>query len=185
MRETVGRVALVFVATAQILWSAYALEFDHYNAYSPDLAAAEFLQPFVRQGATIAVTFVSGPEGNASRAVGILPYFDHNIFANEADSFWWWSSRNQTERMFKMILPSHPAVVVVEVRSNRPNDPISLEDSKIRLLSQAGYIFTHMYCGAMPQGFQLAEKSCHLLFQRPGSAQDLPANQKGSISAAE
>ncbi len=130
LQESVGRIALVFIATVQILWSAYALKFDHYNAYSPDFAAAQYLRPLVAEGATIVVTYVSGPEGNASRSVGILPYFDHNIFANEADSFWWWSTRNQTEKQFMKILPTLPAVVVVEVRLNRADSTINLEDSK-------------------------------------------------------
>ena len=166
IQESTGRVALIFIATVQILWAAYALEFDHYNAYSPDLAATQYLRPLVQEGATIVVTYMSGPEGNASRSVGILPYFDHNIFANEADSFWWWSTRNQTEKQFMKILPTLPTVVVVEVRLNRADSTINLEDSKIRLLSRDGYSFTHMYCGAMPEGFQLGEKSCHLIFER-------------------
>ena len=184
LREAVGRIALVIMATVQILWSAYAIEFDHYNAYSPDLAAAEFLRPLAQEGATIAVTYMSGPEGNASRSVGILPYFDHSIFANEPDSFWWWSSRNSTEKMFMEILPSHPSVIVVEVRSNRPNGSISLEDEKTDVLRGEGYTFTNMFCGTMPQGFQVSEKSCHLIFQRPGNPQRFSQNQLDSGSVA-
>ena len=172
--ELLGRAALVVMTLGQILWAAYAIEYDHYNACSPDLAAAEFLRPLVQQGASIAVTYSDDPEGQASRSIGILPYFDHNIFVNEPDSFWRWSSRNQTEKMFMNVLPSHPTVVVVEVRTLRPEIPVNLEGPKIEMLSSAGYSFTHMFCGAWPAGFQVLDKSCHLIFQRPGSPQDPP-----------
>jgi hypothetical protein len=46
--EAIARIAMVVMSAIQILWSAYAIQFDHYNAYSPDLATANFLQPFVR-----------------------------------------------------------------------------------------------------------------------------------------
>ncbi len=183
-REAAGRIALVVMATGQILWAAYAIEYDHYNAYSPDPATAEFLRPLVQQGATVAVTYLNDPEGETPRSVGILPYFDHSIFVNEPDAFWWWSSRNQTERMFMKVLPSHPTVVVVEMRTIRPEIPISLEVPRIEMLSRAGYSFTHMFCGAWPIGFQLAERSCHLIFQRPGSPQETSVNQPGTGSAA-
>jgi hypothetical protein len=182
--ETVGRIALAVMACMQILWSCYAIEFDHYNAYSPDLATAVYLRPLVRQGAGIAVTYSDDPDGRGYRAVGILPYFDHNIFINLPEPFWLWSSGNQTEKMFMQVLPAHPAVVVVEVRSRHPELPVDFDNPKIKQLDRAGYRFTHMFCGAMPMGFQLAEKSCHLIFQRPGSPQEPSINQPGAGSVS-
>jgi hypothetical protein len=41
------------MAIMQILWTSYAIEFDHYNAFSPDRAIAEFLRPYVSQGASL------------------------------------------------------------------------------------------------------------------------------------
>ena len=173
--ETLGRAALVVMTAGQILWAAYAIEYDHYNAYSPDLATAEFLRPLVEKGASIAVTYSDDPDGRGYRAVGILPYFDHNIFINMPEPFWSWSNRNPTEQMFMQVLPAHPAVVVVEVRSRHPELPVNLQGPRIRLLYQDGYRFTHMFCGSMPMRFEPAEKSCHLIFQRPGgSRQDSP-----------
>jgi hypothetical protein len=163
--EVIGRIAMVGMAIVQILWSAYAIEFDHYHAYSPDLAAAEYLRPFVRQGVRIAVTCMGDPGCQAYNSVGILPYFDHNIYMNQPDSFWWWSTQNQTEEMFNKALPSHPDIVIVEVRTLHPEIPINLVDPKVELLSRAGYRFTYMFCGALPVRLQLTEKRCHLLFQ--------------------
>jgi hypothetical protein len=86
--------------------------------------------------------------------------------------------------MFMEILPSHPSVIVVEARSNRPNSPINPEDERIDVLRRAGYTLTHMFCGAMPEGFQVSERSCHLIFQRPGSPQQSSVNQLDSNSVA-
>jgi len=43
--EMAGRIALVIMIATQILWSGYALFYDHYYAYSPDPAAAKFFKP--------------------------------------------------------------------------------------------------------------------------------------------
>ena len=164
--EVICRIALVAIIGQQIVWSASALEFDHFNATSPDLAASEFLRPLVQKGATIAVTYFNDPYLHAYHSVGILPYFDHIIFLNQPDSFWSWSSNNPTEQLFKEALPSHPAVVVVEVRLPRPDSPISLMDPTAQILTQAGYSFTHMFCGTSSIGYIQEEKNCHLIFQR-------------------
>ena len=111
--EILGRAALAVMTLGQVLWAAYAIEYDHYNAYSPDLATAEFLRPFAEKDASIAVTYSDDPDGRGYRAVGIVPYFDHNIFINMPEPFWSWSTQNPTEELFMQVLPTNPAVVVV------------------------------------------------------------------------
>jgi hypothetical protein len=170
--ENAGRLALTAVVFVQILWSGYAIESDHYNPYSPDLATSEFLRPFVRQGATIAVTYLDDPAGHAFRAIGIMPYFDRNIFINLPEPFWLWSDQDPAEEKFKEVLPSLPALVVVEVRT-RPELQINLHDPKIALLSRDGYTPTNMFCGSWPLGFQVEEKACHLIFQRADKPRQL------------
>lgn len=166
--ETLGRIALVVIAAVQILWSCYAVGFDHRDAFSPDLAAARFLRPYVHQGATIAVTSFDDPGCGACRAVGILPYFDHNIFINLPEPFWLWSSQNPWRALFDKALPTHPDLVVVEMRTHRPDDALDLRNPTIQSLSRDGYSFTNMFCGAWPEGLKIAEKSCHLIFRRSG-----------------
>jgi hypothetical protein len=178
------------MAALQILWSAYALQFDHGHAYSPDRATADFLRPIVAQGGKVAVTYFPDSTGAASsssgtltyRAVGILPYFDHNIFINQPDAFWYWSTRNQTESSFYQLLSTHPAVVVVEMRTPYLDSRINPLDPKFKLLSQNGYSFTHMFCGARPLALRLDERSCHLIFERSAGSQPSPANQAGTGS---
>jgi hypothetical protein len=109
--------------------------------------------------------------------VGILPYFDHNIYINQPDSFWAWSDENSTEERFWEVLPSHPSVVVVEVRLPGPDSPVNLNDLKAKTLSDDGYRFTHMFCGSSPIGYLPAEKNCHLIFQRTAAA-DADVSQK-------
>ena len=127
--DKVARIALLVMIVTQILWSGYALFYDHYYAYSPDAAAAEFLKPFVNEDATIAVTYAKGDSfwnGNAYPSVGIEPYFDHNIYVNTTHPFWWWSDQDQSEDRFKDVLPFHPRFVVVELVALHPLSAISL-----------------------------------------------------------
>jgi hypothetical protein len=167
--ETIGRAAMIFMIGTQILWSAYAIIYDHSNPYSPDLAASKFLQPFVRDGATIAVTYLVEPD-SAPRSVGILPYFDRNIYMNQPDSFWWWNSNNPTEDSFLAALPTRPRIVLVEMRQPHPGQPINLKYAKVEILIEAGYRLTNVFCGARPEGFQIVDNSCHLIFQRFGGS---------------
>jgi hypothetical protein len=160
------------MACVQLLWSVYAIHFDHYNAYSPDRAAAEYLRPLIQEGKTIALTYSNEPDCHACRSVGILPYFDQNIYINEPVAFWWWSTRNPTLEVSSEVLNSHPDLVVVEAGAAEPEDPVDLPPAQAELLNRAGYRFTHMFCGARPMGFRVLDKSCHLIFQRD----DRPAN---------
>ena len=164
--EWIGRAALILMTTTQILWSGYALAYDHAHPFSPDLAAARFLSPFVQSGASIAVTYLDEPEGNqAFDAVGILPYFDHNIFMNQPAPFWSWSSHNPTEAQFFTALRSQPQIILVEERTHG-NDPIlDPKAPKLALLRNAGYRMTHVFCGSRPERFAVHETSCHLIFQ--------------------
>ena len=164
--EKAGRVALVFMVGTQILWSSYALTYDHFHAYSPGLATAQFLKPFVREGATIVVSYIDQPDGQDCDDVAILPYFDHNIFLNQQYPFWWWSYKNRTEDNFLALLPSRPRIVVVEARP-KPGEMINMEDAKVGLLIKYGYRLTNEFCGSIPVRLELGLTSCSLIFQRP------------------
>jgi hypothetical protein len=166
-QETKARAGLVAITALQICWSAYALNFDHFHAYSPDQAAAQFLAPYVHSGASIAVTY-TGEGCQACRSVGLMPYFDRNPFINEPDSFWFWSTHNPTEERFQQVLPIHPQIIVLESDISHPGRPIDLHDAKIKQVMSAGYTWTQMFCGEMPEGFRLTSKSCHLIFERVG-----------------
>lgn len=159
--EAIGRIAMIVMVGTQILWSTYALAYDHSHAYSPDLAASKFLQPLVRDHATIAVTDVC----TVFNAVGILPYFDHNLYKNLPNSFWWWSANDPTEGLFLAALRTRPRIVLVELCQPQPGPPINLKDPKIENLTKAGYGLTNVFCGARPERFQVVGNACHLIFQ--------------------
>lgn len=166
--EMAGRIALVIMIATQILWSGYALFYDHYYAYSPDPAAAKFLNPYVRESATIAVTYISGAGDKRVRAfpaVGILPYFDHNIYINTTYPFWWWSDQDPTEDRFNALLPSHPRIVIVEETHTNPVASVNLDDPKYVSLLKDGYRFTNMFCGTQPRQLEPGETLCHVIFE--------------------
>ena len=164
--EIAGRVAIVVMAVLQILWAAFAIQFDHYNAYSPDQATAAYLRPLVEQNKTIALTYSNNPDCRACRSVGILPYFDRNIYMNEPLPFWWWSTRNQTVEVSKQVLDSRPDLVIVEAGAPDADSPVNLPATQAELLNGAGYRLAHTFCGARPMGFRVVDKSCHLIFER-------------------
>jgi hypothetical protein len=163
--EAIGRGAMIFMVGTQILWSVYALAYDHSHAYSPDLAAAKFLQPLVRGGAKIAVTYVDEPLIHSWHAVGILPYFDHNIYMNWPNSFWSWSENDPAEDLFLAALGTQPRIVIVEMHPRHSSQPVPVESPKVQALTKAGYKLTNVFCGAMSLRFQEGEDSCHLIFQ--------------------
>jgi hypothetical protein len=175
--EVYGRGALAAMAVMQILWAGYALAFDHSHAFSPDRAAAQYLQPYVRQNAGMAVTYAYDPEGHGFFSVGLLPYFDRNPFLNLPEPFWLWRNGDLSEEMFAKVLSGKPAVVVVEQNSNDPGMLVDMWNPKIQLLDKNGYRLTRMFCGVMPVGFDLVGKSCHLIFQRADARLILPKPQ--------
>lgn len=164
--EIGAQAALVVMATAQILWSGYALNYDHFNAYSADLAAAKFLRPFVQRGDRVALTYIGVPSIGAYFSVGILPYFKGNIFLNQPMPFWLWSDKNPTEADFLPTLNTHPKFVLVEVAEIGAGEPLLPHDPKIQEIRSAGYRPVQFLCGRMPERFGLEENRCHWFFQR-------------------
>jgi hypothetical protein len=161
------------MVVVQVIWSGYAIHFDHYNAYSPDIAAADFLKPLVERGSTVAVTYVDDGESDnqAYFAIGILPYFDHNIYVNQPDSFWWWSNKNPTEALFNSTLPSNPRIVLVEMKPRPPSNSLDMGGPRVAALYHAGYKLTNLFCGTMPRQMGHAMTTCHAVFRHSEAPQ--------------
>jgi F0F1-type ATP synthase membrane subunit c/vacuolar-type H+-ATPase subunit K len=168
--ELLGRIALLYVIAIQILWASYAIAYDHARAFSPDLAASKFLKPFVDSGSTVAVTYANEPPGNQSfDAVGILPYFQHNIYSNQPLPFWWWSPNNPTKNNFLQVLHLRPQLVLVETRKYEKGQVVNWNDSTMKLLLRDNYTLTNIFCGAIPLRLRPGFSTCHLIFQYTGS----------------
>ena len=166
-REIAGLAALIAMAGLQIAWSGYALVFDHHRAFSPDAATASYLRPYVQQGAKIVVTYADENTGNAFNTVGILPYFDRNIYTNVKYPFWWWSNRDATEEQFNRLLPTHPRIVMVEAVFKGQVDRIPIDEPKYKTLTQAGYRYTNTFCGTLPERLAPGLTNCHVIFEYP------------------
>jgi hypothetical protein len=164
----VGQSALVLVTITHLLWSGYALTYDHYHPFSPDLAASKFLERFVKNGATIDVSYIGSPGVRAYTSVGLLPYFQRNIYGNEPDFYWSWSEKNPTETNFLTLLAAHPSIVMIE-KNYYDGEVLDLKNPKIQLLSREGYTFTNEFCGTMPLRLGPGLTICHLIFQYAGT----------------
>jgi hypothetical protein len=171
--EIAGRAALVYMVVCQILWAGYALWLDRTQNYSPDAATARFLAPFVQNHATVVVTHSDRPDPDAFNAVGIEPYFDHNIFANWTTPFWWWSRNNGSEEKFAELLTSRPQIVVVEARVDESSRKVDMNQPTFLKLERSGYRATNLFCGSMPFRLGTTTATCHVIFQ-PQSAAPSP-----------
>jgi len=160
--ENICNGALIYLVVVHILWSGYSFHFDHYHAFSPDQATAEFLKPYVHAGASIIVGTDSSQPGQTYFAVGILPYFDRNIYRNLQVPFWWFSTLNDTKRLYDADLPSHPNIVLLEI--NDPKQPVIASYPEAQKLTKLGYRFTNMFCGSMPARIEIPRTDCHLVF---------------------
>ena len=159
--------SLLYAIVVQIAWTVDAMHFDYKYAYSPDLAASKFLRPYVEKNARMAVTYSRQTGISAYDAVGLLPYFNHNVFANLAQPFWIWSTGNTTEAAFWRELSPKPDLIVVEYNERTPYDPAhDTNNGRIATLAAAGYSHTQTFCGAKLAQFTVLEYTCHLVYQR-------------------
>jgi hypothetical protein len=173
--EIFGRAALMYMVAAQIIWSVYAINFDHYNAYSPDLAAAQFLMPRVKGGATIAITYLDdSPDPNMAynmfTATGILPYFDRSIYLNQQYPFYLWRNGNSSASLFNELVPSHPKIIVADMQHPGTRPFTELRGKRAELLVKSGYTLTNVFCGSVPFRTDLVLTNCHAIFQYGGNA---------------
>ncbi|WP_263366831.1 hypothetical protein [Edaphobacter bradus] len=164
------RTILLYAIAVQLAWTAYAVAYDYGHPYSPDLAAAQYLAPRVKAGDRIAVTYIRSRTKQPLFDVGLEPYFPQNIFMNQKEAFWLYSTRNQTEAAFPAALNEHPPLVVAEFEQygSLPSYEASLPLSgpKVDLLHNNGYVLTHAFCGAQPYRFVIQGEMCHLIFER-------------------
>jgi len=162
----------LLIALIQIYWTAYALNVDRAQAYSPGARTAAFLKPYVDRGATIVET------GNDFDSVAVEPYFDHKVFANEPYAFHWWSTRNRAQENYSILVRAgvrdRPALVLVQWLADGDTQPsqeaIDLIPG-VPELRTLGYRNTHVFCGKMPvEGAVIHESDCELVFEPSHSA---------------
>ena len=149
----------------QIGWSAYAINFDRKFDYSPDLAAAEFLAPYIQHGDSIVSTYAHAIGVQDFHSVGLEPYFHQHLFLNQPLPFWLWSTSNPSEAKFLASLQNPPSIVVVDFSSPNRFDPLrDVAGEKNSLLLAHGYVLARTFCGSLPQGFHLHADICHLIY---------------------
>lgn len=171
--RTIALSATALIAGIQIAYTADAVICDHYSPYSGDLAAAEYLSPFVRRGTPIAVTYVKEAKAGSFFEVGLRPYIPSPIFINEPDPFWKFSTAEHSRIAFEASLKQHPPIVLVEYSDVRSR-PFDLEREKysraVSHLQGEGYVLTHVFCGVRPEAFRKRKSPCHLIFELPSGA---------------
>lgn len=166
--DKAARSLLVVMILMQTIWSGAALYYDHYFAYSPDGAAAEFLKPYVEKNVKIVVTYMWNDHTwpfHAFHSVGIQAYFDHNIFANTPYPFWWWSKMDRSQDLYWALLPTRPGIVVVEFPFPHPPPKIDLGRPEFTLLLKDGYQYREAFCGAALTELAAGAGGCHVIFE--------------------
>jgi hypothetical protein len=158
--------AIIYAVLVQCAWTVHALAYDYAHMYAPDQVTAQFLSPYVTQNIPIAVASFQDDGIGAFKSVGILPYFDHNIYMNQRLPFWFWSTQNDVAASFSSALQHHPGVILLEYTGPVPYSPrMDGESPQLALTRAAGYQHTHTFCGAIPERMGFGEYTCHLVFQ--------------------
>ncbi len=171
--ERMTALLLVVVCLQQIGWSAHALYKEHRLPYSPDRMTAEYLQT-LPAGAPMA--------GYYYFSVGVLLYFDRNIYANQpAHRYWRWSTAMRTHETVQETLARRPRAVVIGgfdsgpdaeiTRDWRPNgapEPgVVLNDGfhVAEYFEEHGYHVTHVFCGHGWMRSTYAETLCDTVLE--------------------
>jgi hypothetical protein len=159
--EQLPLLMLLLFSAIQISWAEFAFRFDRAHDYGSAAVTATFLRPYVLQHARILEI------GNDFLSVGIQPYYDHNIFLNQPEAYYWWSTRNSSKHRYEELLPTHPDVVVLEWRFHQfpSNEAIASLPLAVQL-GELGYRNTHKFCGGLAgPGREILEWDCDLIYQ--------------------
>jgi len=179
-RRRVAAYALLGFILVQISWELHAFWYDYKRPYSPDIAAARFLAPYVAAGTPMALTYVKtwSPEPKpdprlpdnigAFHSVGLYPYFSGPLFLNEPLPYWVWSTRLHRDSALYAAMRMHPPIVVA-VYSDHTHEPFDpkrdMQRPRVQYLLHDGYRLTHVFCGAKPEDLSEREQICDLIFQ--------------------
>jgi hypothetical protein len=163
--ETFARIAIVYVIGVQIVWSAFAVYYDHRSLYSPDEATAAFLSPSIAHGATVAVVSLNGSDERVATTIGILPYFNRNLFVNLRTPFFWWSRNDPSKIGLDDVLLLYPDIVIGETNGSG-SDKGDEDPLKLARLHRAGYVPARRFCGSLPFRTELWLTYCHTIFER-------------------
>lgn len=126
---------LFVIFFVQIRWTIISVNNDIHKPYSGALAAANFLRSRGHYQNVYGAHFHS---------VALLPYFDHNIFANQpSHGYWAWSKKDVSDStLLKTTFPKNSTVVVSW------NDPIERREDKLPdILKLQHFELTHTFCG--------------------------------------
>lgn len=178
IRKVVAQFTVLVLVALQLAYSAHALICDHYFPYSGDLAASQFLSPFVKAGTPMALTDTDILANGSFFSVGLRPYLPGPLFLNDSDPFWDYKKTKHSRAAFEAALKQHPPIVVVEYvgRNQRPfRLQRELYSRSISHLQEQGYVLTHTFCGRRPEDLRDRESLCHLIFQPASQAHAEPA----------
>lgn len=110
--------AALVVCLIQVRWAGASLFADYYNAYSAGGEVAAYIKARRIEGERIYMT--------GCHSVGILPYFQKNIFANynsgRPPCFWRWSTANATGKDLDGVLAGRPDVIIMGLKFPRDEE---------------------------------------------------------------
>jgi hypothetical protein len=171
-KDTVWRriltLALLAIVIEQCFWSVRAIRADTIGKYSGDKEAAEFLASHMA-GKTVA--------GFGYHCIGVLPYFNSNIFENQSKkAFWHWKSEDYVDDRVKQVVATHPDYIDVGfavkpriLESSALKDPNRIEtfrpDTEDEILATGFYRETHRFCGDAFSGHGYDEGECQVIME--------------------
>jgi hypothetical protein len=160
--------ALMVICVEQCFWTVHAIRNDMTGQYSGDEQAAAFLAGHI-DGKKVA--------GFSYHSVGVLPFFQKNIFYNQPkDAFWYWSRKVLVDERALDALKEHPDYIdigfAVHPRGNSnsvESDPEWIRtcypDVEKEIVNTGQYVETHRFCGIAYSGHGYAEAECHVILE--------------------
>ena len=164
-------IVLLVAVIDQITVSAHDIAIDIKYPYSGDQQAATFLRDKISKKHVDGVGYYS---------IGILPYFQSNIYENQQRySFWSWNKASENSDQISnvsQILQEHPDYLVVGFAWVDPSDQQSASKFLWQITQTAFplqkqietrflYRETHRFCGIGISGFTYREGLCLAIFE--------------------
>lgn len=159
---------LILTFCFQLGWTRKTFLYARTHAFSGSLDAAEYLKSV---GATRKRIFAKGFSTTA-----VLPYFQSNIFINEArsdrTSFWHWSRVNDETQKADLFLKVMPDFVIV---GSKTEEAAADRDEFLR---EAGYSLVHESIGEMYFKDRVQQPDSYRIYAQNASLANAPVPQR-------
>ena len=162
MRHPIVVACLALFLMTQIVWAGLAVRYDVTHAYSPDSAAAPYLQRYLDDGRLVDLAIPPASTGRDGEyfAVGLEPYFAREPLHNARARYWIWRPADEMREEYLRDTQRREVVVLLEKFGE--DEKATDEDRRLRAL---GYRQRSSICGRIYYPRQYYPVVCHVFYE--------------------